>query len=136
MKIVVDYCIWRCDQHEQFTGDMLCASWYRLGNFKNVKNTHGEVLLLVKSKANVTLLHELKWHSSLSVFTFFELYRWYQIAQRITDNDAIWIELIGVSWKRTRRRNVSFPVPLLSISEASLVSVSYVCPSFVLQVCI
>ena len=27
---------------------MLCAIWYHLCNLKNVKNTHGEVLLLVK----------------------------------------------------------------------------------------
>ena len=27
---------------------MLCAIWYHLYNLKNVKNTHGEVLLLVK----------------------------------------------------------------------------------------
>ena len=32
---------------------MLCAIWYHLYNFKNTKNTHGGVLLLVK----VTLLH-------------------------------------------------------------------------------
>ena len=31
---------------------MRCAIWYRLYNFKNVKNTHGGVLFLVK-----TLLH-------------------------------------------------------------------------------
>ena len=27
---------------------MFCAIWYHLQNFKNVKNTHGGVLLLVK----------------------------------------------------------------------------------------
>ena len=30
---------------------MLCAIWYHLHNLKNVKNTHGGVLLLVKSQA-------------------------------------------------------------------------------------
>ena len=44
---------------------MLCAIWYHLHNFKYVKNTHGGVLLLVK-------LYK------------FKLYKWYQIAQRIT----------------------------------------------------
>ena len=29
----------------------LCAIWYHLNNFKNVKNTHGEVLLLVRLQA-------------------------------------------------------------------------------------
>ena len=30
---------------------MRCAIWYHLHNFKNIKNTYGEVLLLVKSQA-------------------------------------------------------------------------------------
>ena len=34
------------------TYEMRCAIWYHLNNFKNVKNTHGGVLLLLK----VTLL--------------------------------------------------------------------------------
>ena len=29
---------------------MFCAIWYRLYNLKNVKNTHGGVLLLIKIK--------------------------------------------------------------------------------------
>ena len=45
--------------------------------FKNVKNTHGGVLLLVKLQ---TKINTPPW-----VFlTFFKLYKWYQIAQRIT----------------------------------------------------
>ena len=44
---------------------MFCAIWYHLYNLKNVKNIHGEVLLLVKMQAKkkpptllrVTLLH-------------------------------------------------------------------------------
>ena len=36
-----------------------CAIWYHLYNFKNVKNTHGGVLILVKLQAllRLTLLH-------------------------------------------------------------------------------
>ena len=51
------------------------AIFYHLHNFKNVKNTHEGVLLLVKPATllKVTLL--------LDVFTFFNLYKWYQIAQ-------------------------------------------------------
>ena len=49
---------------------MRCAIWWHLYNFKNVKNTHGGVLILVKLQA--------------SGFTFFKLYKLYQIAQRIT----------------------------------------------------
>ena len=32
---------------------MLCAIWYNLYNSKNVKSTHGRVLLLVKLQAKV-----------------------------------------------------------------------------------
>ena len=43
---------------------MFCAIWYYLYNLKSVKNTHGGVLLVVKLQA--------------------KLYKWYQIAKRIT----------------------------------------------------
>ena len=41
--------------------------------FKNVKNTHGGALLLVKSNTPPWVF-----------YTFFKLYKWYQIAQNIT----------------------------------------------------
>ena len=37
--------------------EKFCAIWYHLTNLKNVKNTHGGVLLLV-TLLKVTLLHE------------------------------------------------------------------------------
>ena len=46
-------------------------------NLKNVKNTHGEVLILVKLQAKI---NTPPW----IFFTFFKLYKWYQIALRIT----------------------------------------------------
>ena len=54
---------------------MFCAICYHLYNFKNVKNTHGGVLLLVKSSKSKTP----PW----VLFTFFKLCKWYLIAQRI-----------------------------------------------------
>ena len=57
---------------------MFCAIWYHLYNLKNVKNTHGEILLLVS--CNFTKSSTPPW----VFFTFFKLYKWYQIAQRIT----------------------------------------------------
>ena len=37
---------------------MLCAIWHHLYNLKNVKNTHGGVLLLIKLQAlKITILH-------------------------------------------------------------------------------
>ena len=55
---------------------VFCAIWYRLYNLKNMKYTHGGVLLLVKlSKSNT-----LPW----VFFTFFKMYKRYQMTQRIT----------------------------------------------------
>ena len=49
---------------------MLCAIWYHLYNFKNVKNTHGGVLLLVKlqPKKRATLLKVTLLHGCFSRF--------------------------------------------------------------------
>ena len=54
-----------------------------LYNLKNVKNTHGGLLILVKLRAsacNFTKINTPPW----VFFTFFKLYKWYQIAQRTT----------------------------------------------------
>ena len=48
---------------------MFCTIWYHLYNFKNVKNANGGV------KSNTP-----PW----VFFTFFKLYKWYQLAQHIT----------------------------------------------------
>ena len=64
---------------------MRCVIWYYLHNLKNEKNTHGGVLLLVKLKTaacDLTKSNTPPW----VFFTFFKLYKWYQIAQRITMN--------------------------------------------------
>ena len=55
-----------------------CTIWYHLYNLKNVKNTHGGVLILVKLQA--FKINTPPWVS----FTFFKLYKWYQIAQQTT----------------------------------------------------
>ena len=44
----------------------LCAIWYHLCNLKNVKNTYGGMLLLVKLKAfhmcfNILVLEHVYW---------------------------------------------------------------------------
>ena len=60
-----------------------CTIWYHLYNLKNVKDTHGGVLILVKllaSVCNFTKINTPPW-----VFIkFFKLYKWYQIALSIT----------------------------------------------------
>ena len=65
---------------KSITNLMLCTIWYHLYNLKNVKNTHGGVLLLVKLQAkslSFTKSNTPPW----VFFTFFELCKWYQIAQ-------------------------------------------------------
>ena len=57
---------------------MRCAIWNHLYNLKNVKNTHGGVLI------SVTKINTLPW----VFFTFFQIYKWYQIAQRTTYSDG------------------------------------------------
>ena len=79
---------------------MLCPIWYHLYNLKNVNNTHGEVLILVKLQAkscNFSKINTPPW----VFFTFFKLNKWYQIAQRTTYNDLVFITL-------TIRCNVTF----------------------------
>ena len=61
---------------------MRCAIWYHLNNLKNVKNTYGGLLPLVKLHAltcNFTKSSTSPW----VFFTFLKLFKWYQIAQRI-----------------------------------------------------
>ena len=62
--------------------ETLCAICYYLYNLKNVKNSHGGLLVLVKlwAKAyNFTKTSIPPW----VFFTCFELYKWYQITQTI-----------------------------------------------------
>ena len=63
--------------------EILCAIMYHFYNLKNVKNIHGVVLLFVKLPAKASNFGKsstLLW----VFFTFFKLYIWYQIVQRIT----------------------------------------------------
>ena len=64
--------------------EMLCAIWYHLYNLKNVKTTNGGVLLLVKLQALAACNLNKRNTSPWMFFTFFKLYKWYQIAKRIT----------------------------------------------------
>ena len=55
-----------------------CAIWYHLYNFKNVKNTPGGVLHLVKLQAQVCK------PATLLKVTLLHLYKWYQITQSVS----------------------------------------------------
>ena len=65
---------------------MRCGIWYHLYNLKIDKNTHGGALILAKLQAKAckfTKINTPPW-----VFlSIFKLYKWYQIAQRITDDE-------------------------------------------------
>ena len=61
---------------------MRCAIWYHLYNSKNVKNTHGGVLILEKLQTEACNFTKIN-NPPLVFFTFLKLYKWYQIAQRI-----------------------------------------------------
>ena len=55
---------------------MRCAIWYHLYNLKNVQNTHGGVLILVKLQATASTF--AKSNTPLWVFfTFLKLYKSY-----------------------------------------------------------
>ena len=54
---------------------MFRAIWYHLYNLNNENNTHRAVLLFVKLQIETP-----PW----VFFRFFKLYKWYQIAQRMT----------------------------------------------------
>ena len=48
---------------------MFCAIWYIMYNLKNVRNTHGGVLLLIKLQAKpATLLKAILLHGCFSRF--------------------------------------------------------------------
>ena len=73
-----------------FINVMFCLIWYHLYNLENKKNTRWGVLLLVKLQAlacNFTISNTPLW----VFFTFFKLYKCYQIAQRITNMIAYYL---------------------------------------------
>ena len=67
-----------------------CAIQQHLYSFKNVKNTDGGVLILVKLQVNTP-----PW----VFFTFFKLYKCYQIAQRTTNKDLQKVSEWFYRWK-------------------------------------
>ena len=67
---------------------MFFSIWSHLYNLKNVKNTDSGVLLLVKLQ--VTKSNIPPW----VFFTFFKLYKWYEIVQRITYRLSLYMVLV------------------------------------------
>ena len=74
---------WNCNYKEYQTHVIFRMIWYHLHNLKNMKNTHEQMLLLLKLQAlacNFTKSNIPPW----VFFTFFKLYKWCQIAQSIS----------------------------------------------------
>ena len=67
---------------------MCCTIWYHLHNLKNMKTP-----MEVCSACNFTKNNTLPW----VFFTFFKLYKWYQIAQRTTYTFPKFISVMTVS---------------------------------------
>ena len=57
--------------------------WYYLYNFKNLKNIHGRALLLLKFQAEACNFTKNNTRPWI-FFRFLKLYKWYKIAQSIT----------------------------------------------------
>ena len=89
-----------------------CAIWYQLNNLKNVKNNYGAVLLLVKLQApthNFTKSNIPSWVFS----SFLNLYKWYQIVQRIVYKNHLfdW-ECKPIEWFLCNKKIGLFPYSL------------------------
>ena len=63
--------------------ETLCAIQFHLYNLKNVRNTHGEVLLLVKLQSEICNASKSSTPPWV-FFTFFNLYKSYKTVQSIT----------------------------------------------------
>ena len=104
---------------------MLCAIWYHFYNLKNMKNTHGGMLLLVK-------------HSSMGVFHVFKLNKQCQIAQNITFNNSLGL----VQYSSTHPCTIPITSALFSFSHSKIIgifeplsnisneSIFYICAKF------
>ena len=74
------FCFWLIQQLQKCNAwnDTLCAIGYHFYNLKNLRNTHGGVLLLV-NLCNYSNSNIPQW----VFFTFFKFYKWYQVTQSI-----------------------------------------------------
>ena len=95
---------------------MFCAICCHLHNLKYVKNTHGGVSLLVKLRPLVcsyTKSNACPW----LFFTFLNLYKWYQIAQRTTYNYLHVIATFLASLSSCTKQNYSVTLKLSIASQ-------------------
>ena len=119
--------VWQCSKPV-----MLCTIWYHLYNLKNMKNTHGGMLLLALAcnfTKNIT--------SPCVFFTFFKLYKWYQTVQRIKYTSYIQSSVKSgyVRWRRqetSKKRCFSrrFNIAEKKINATHKICLCYECYKF------
>ena len=84
------------------------AIWYHFYNLKNVKNTHGGVLLLAKSQAKSCFMPLMefiymtfKW-VSLGIFPWTQSDSNLEIKNKLNFNDFLWQAIFEISQIRTK----------------------------------
>ena len=89
---------------------MFCAILYHVYNSKNVKNTHGGVILLVKLQDSVC-----KFTESITppwvFFMFIKLDKWYKIAQSVPNVNNVPMIFQGSSLMCTVRHSENLKIP-------------------------
>ena len=107
----------------QWLYEMPCATWCDLHYLKNVKNSHGGVLLLVilQAKAcNFTTTNT----PCLVLSMFFKLYKLYQVAKSISYYFGI---ITFTEWPRVYVKHISLlRIFILSILESVFLSMKII----------
>ena len=104
------YCTISIFNWEMSIGDAF-AFWYHLCYLKNIKSTHGGLLLSVKlydEVCNFTKCNTRPW----VFYTFLKLYKWSQVAQSITYVLTPWL------YTSVMRRNNKFQLQYLTQSHS------------------
>ena len=95
---------------------MLCAIWYHSYYLKNVKNIHGGVIFLVKFQASGC--NATKSITPLWMFSrFFELYKWYQIAQSVSYDLNKWAQMVTACMIFQCKPNIKGLNPQIHVRE-------------------
>ena len=81
---ILRYLLWNSSLQYTSAYVMLCAIWCYLYNLKNLENTLGRVLLLLKLPAEICNCTKRNTPPWVYFSTFFKLYKCYQIARSIS----------------------------------------------------
>ena len=116
---------------------MFCTILYHVYNSKNVKSTHGGVILLVKLQDSVC-----KFTESITppwvFFMFIKLDKWYKIAQSVPNVDNVPMIFQGSSLMCTVRHSENLKIPnkdsgLFRICFVAVMAATYFFSVFILD---